>query len=100
MNIGFIGSGEDGSILAIVNWSSSATENSCWQLPGKFDQDTGVFTFEDGKRIDTVFDDKGNQVSSNVVKEKITGTMKYDSEKGTLTWEDPDQGTLIFEKTK
>ncbi len=99
LDMSYIGSGEAGSYLATINWANDVESNWCWQLPGKFDQETGVFTFEDGQLLETKFDANGNELSSNVLKEKLSGTMTYDFEKGTLTWEDKDNDrTLVFVK--
>ena len=46
---------EENGVNASITWGSSAAENSVWTMSGTFDTETLTFEYNDGERIDYVY---------------------------------------------
>lgn len=87
---------------AMVTWSSSAAENSVWEMSGTFDADTLTFEYSDCVRTDYVYEASGDVKEQNEVYKDGTGTMTFSDEDGklTLTWKDDKENIaedMVFE---
>ena len=86
---------------ALVNWSSSAWENSVWVMTGTYDAETSKFEYHDCVRTDYVYNENGEVESQEEVYKGGHGFMTF--KKGdpkTLTWQDDQDHVaddMVFE---
>ena len=84
----------DGSYSFLVHWGGSATETAIWEISGKFDEATGVLTYEDGKYSIHTFDDQEKETISG--EETTKGAFLKEGDK--LRWQDSkntDDGVFV-----
>ena len=81
------GRGNEGTITVL--WGSSASEATEWVLKGTFDEETLVFTYENGVKTDYVYDSEGNPDAEDVAYTDGTGTVTFvEGDPLTVTWND------------
>jgi hypothetical protein len=85
---------------ASVTWSSSAAENSKWEMTGTFDPDEKRFEYHDCVRTDFVYKEDGTVESQEEVYTGGHGFMFFDDsgDKLTMTWQD-DQEDIAKDMT-
>lgn len=92
---------EENGVNASITWGSSAAENSVWTMSGTFDTETLTFEYNDGERIDYVYNENGEVESETSVYKDGHGTMTFtEGDPLTLTWKDDveDAGKdMVFE---
>lgn len=83
-----IDAGEGNSVSAIVNWASSASENSEWTMSGSFNVDTLTFEYSGCTKKTTVYAEDGSVESEETEYTDGTGRMVFSEEPLSLTWQD------------
>ena len=84
-----------------VEWASSASENTVWEMSGMFDASVLRVNYGNGVRTDYVYKDNGSVSSKKVVYKNSTGRIQFKDTK-TLVWRDEneqEQGELTFTKS-
>ena len=77
---------------ASVKWSSSAAENSTWEMTGTFDPDEKRFEYHDCVKKETVYNDDGSIKSEEEVYRGGHGFMFFETgDKLTLTWQEDQE---------
>jgi hypothetical protein len=92
---------EDGA-SASVKWSSSAAENSTWEMTGIFDPEEKRFEYHDCVRTDFVYKEDGSVDKQTEVYTGGHGFMFFDDsgDKLTMTWQDDQEDVakdMVFE---
>ena len=80
-------SGKDGAVFHI-NWGSSASEHTEWDMSGTFDPDTLTVAYSDAVKRDVVFKEDGTAESDTVIYSDGTGTFTFNDKDNTLVWKD------------
>ena len=80
--------GDDGAHVT-VQWGSSASESTTWEMSGTFDADTKTITYSNGTKTDYVYAENGDIDSEDTVYTNGKGKFTFkDNGKLTLTWTD------------
>jgi hypothetical protein len=87
---------------ASVTWSSSAAENSTWEMTGIFDPEEKRFEYHDCVRTDFVYKEDGSVDKQTEVYTGGHGFMFFDDsgDKLTMTWQDDQEDVakdMVFE---
>ena len=91
---------EENGASAQVTWSSSAAENSTWEMTGIFDAEEKRFEYHDCVRTDYVYNEDGSVEKQTEVYTGGHGFMFFeDGDSGiTMTWQD-DQEDIAKDMT-
>ena len=91
----------ENGMAANVTWSSSAAENSTWDMSGTFDPETLQFEYHDCVRTDYVYDESGEVASQEEVFTGGHGFMTFtDGNPLSLTWQEDQEKVaddMVFE---
>ena len=92
--------GENGASV-LVNWASSATENSTWVMSGEFDTDKLQIYYQDCVRTDYVYNEAGEIESSTDVFTGGHGFITFsEGSPLSLTWQEDQEHVaddMVFE---
>ena len=90
---------EDGADVKI-HWSSSAAEYSEWSMHIIYNEENGHLEYQNGSRVDHVFDSEGNDTSTTAYTD---GSGYFETGEGSLTWyednsDDNDGSVFVKER--
>ena len=74
-----------------INWGSSASEHSEWDMSGTFDTETLTVNYDNAVRKNIVFNEDGSVASETTVYENGKGSFTFSEGDLTLVWNDEQE---------